>query len=170
MELREAILGWRDFYAALANVGAALVGLVFVGVSIHLARRPLAPDTRVLGVEAVVNLLHPLLAALAMLVPARPAAQGAGLLLLALAGLYTTARLARAAARGPRREPRVVLAYRYLTPLLAEAILLAGAIGLVAGLGVAVYAPATFAFLMLIVGIQNAWDLLLGDRGPPWRL
>ena len=32
----QLIAEWRDFYAAVASVGATLVGLVFVGISIHL--------------------------------------------------------------------------------------------------------------------------------------
>jgi hypothetical protein len=55
VDLREAIEGWNGFYAAVANAGAALLGLVFVGVSIRLARPPFDTRTRMLGTESVVN-------------------------------------------------------------------------------------------------------------------
>jgi hypothetical protein len=164
MELREAIEGWREFYAAVANVGAALVGLVFVGVSIHLSRRPLDTETRNLGLEAVINLLHPLLASLIMLLPVEPALQGMSLLLLALAELASTGRLAYVQTRQPRRESQLMVAYRYFVPLVATAVLTVGALGLVVGWQFAIYAPAVFVFLMFIAGTQNAWDLLLGPR------
>ncbi|HEX6290953.1 MAG TPA: hypothetical protein VFZ66_17340 [Herpetosiphonaceae bacterium] len=164
MEVREAITAWREFYAAVANVGAALVGLVFVGVSIHLSRRPLDNATRMLGADAVINLLHPLLAALGMLLPVPPTVQGIGLLILALEGLREIARVAYVLARQPSRGSWLTLAYRCFVPLVAAAVLAVGALGLLAGWTFAVYAPAVFVFLMFIVGTQNAWDLLLGNR------
>ena len=164
MELREAIEAWRDFYAAAANAGAALLGLVFVGLSIHLVGRPLNTETRMLGAESFVNLLHPLLASLGMLLPLEPAVQGGGLLFLVLNTFYAAIRVASIQIRQPRSEPRLMLAYRYFLPLVAAAVLAVGAIGLIAGWSFAVYAPVVFVFLMFIVGTQNAWNLLLGTR------
>lgn len=162
MDLREAIEGWNGFYAAVANAGAALLGLVFVGVSIRLARPPLDTRTRMLGTESVVNLLHPVLAALGMLLPVEPAAQGVGLLILSSAGMAATAGIAYVQIRQPSHERRLWLTYRYFIPLLAAVILTVGAIGLIVGWRDAIYAPALYVFLMLIIGTQNAWDLLLG--------
>jgi hypothetical protein len=162
VDLREAIEGWNGFYAAVANASAALLGLVFVGVSIRLARPPLDTRTRMLGTESVVNLLHPVLAALGMLLPVEPAAQGFGLLILSTAGIAATTGIAYVQIRQPSHERRLWLAYRYFIPLLAAVILTVGAIGLIVGWRVAIYAPALYVFLMLIIGTQNAWDLLLG--------
>ena len=39
MSVAEAIEAWRDFYGAVANATAALLGLVFVGMSLHLTLR-----------------------------------------------------------------------------------------------------------------------------------
>jgi hypothetical protein len=36
--LSQAIAEWQGFYAAVAGVGATLVGLVYVGITIHLGR------------------------------------------------------------------------------------------------------------------------------------
>jgi hypothetical protein len=71
----------------VANAGAALLGLVFVGVSIHLSARSLETETRLLGAESVTNLLYPLLVGLVMLVPVDPAVQDACLLVLGVIGL-----------------------------------------------------------------------------------
>lgn len=160
--LRETIEGWTGFYAAVANAGAALLGLVFVAVSIRLARPPLDTRTRMLGTESVVNLLHPVLAALGMLLPIEPAALGVGLLILSSASVAATAGIAYVQIRQPSHERRLWLTYRYFIPLLAAVILTVGAIGLIVGWRDAIYAPALYVFLMLIIGTQNAWDLLLG--------
>jgi modulator of FtsH protease len=65
------VLGWHDFYVATAGATAALLGLLFVGVSINLAA--LAADERVdlrarTG-QAFANLVFVLIIALIMLIP-----------------------------------------------------------------------------------------------------
>ncbi len=161
---RQAIEAWGEFYAAVANAGAALLGLVFVGISIHLSARSLESGTRLLGVESVTNLLYPLLVALVMLLPVDPWVQGLCVLVLGMIGLPGIIIIAWKQTRPPRQEPRLVLAYRHFLPLAAVAIGMLGAIGLVVGWSIGLYAPALFVFLMFIVGTQNAWDLLLGTE------
>ena len=41
----------------------------------------------------------------------------------------------------------------------------AGAVALILGSRLGIYAQPTFIFLMFIVGTQNAWDLLIGSDG-----
>lgn len=111
MTWETGLLECRDFYIAVAGAGAALVGLVFVGASIQLSNRPL--DSRIrMATMAVVNLLHPLIASLIMLVPGSPQVLGAGLLTLALAGLVGAIGIDRAELRQPRIESRFWLVYR----------------------------------------------------------
>ena len=162
MDLREAVEGWAGFYGAAANAGAALLGLVFVGVSIRLARPPLDTKTRMLGTESAVDLLHPVLVSLGMLLPIEPAAQGIGLLVLSVVGIATHITLAYIQIHQPEQERALWLAYRYFIPLVAAIILGLGAVGFIVGWRLGLYAPAVYVFLMLIVGTQNAWDLLLG--------
>jgi hypothetical protein len=155
------MLEWRDFFAAIANAGAALVGLVFVGVSIHVSRHALDGRTRMLATIAALTLLHPLIAATAMLLPVSPRALGIGLLLLAGSGVAGIVGVDLVVLRSPREENAAVTAYRYVLPLTAEAVLLFACAALIAGWRIGLYAIATFILLMFIVGIQNAWDLLL---------
>lgn len=135
-----------------------------MGISIHLSGRSLESGTRLLGVESVTNLLYPLLVALVMLLPVDPWVQGVCVLLLGIIGLPGIIIIAREQTRPPRQERRLALAYRYFLPLAAVAIGMVGAIGLVVGWSIGLYAPALFVFLMFIVGTQNAWDLLLGTE------
>lgn len=167
VDLREAIEGWHGFYGAVANASAALLGLVFVGVLIRLGRPPFDTRTRLLGTDSVIDLLHPVLASLGMLLPVEPAAQGVGLLFLSMAGLAAIVGIAYVQISESGRERGLWLAYRYFIPLATAVILALGAIGFLADLRSAVYAPAVYVFLMLIVGTQNAWDLLLDRPGNP---
>ena len=114
-----------------------------------------------------VDLLHPTLASLIMLVPMRPPGIGFWLLVLSVSSLVTTSSVAYQQSHHPRRETRAMIAYRYFVPLAAAAVLLAGSVGFMAGWSLAIYAPFLFACLMLVVGTQNAWNLLLGTHERP---
>ena len=86
--LSQAIAEWRDFYAAVAGVGATLVGLVYVGISIHMGRQQLGTRTRLLGTMSGINLLYPVMTALVILMPLKPWSIALGLLLVALFGIW----------------------------------------------------------------------------------
>jgi hypothetical protein len=89
-----ALLAWHDFFIATAGATAALLGLLFVGVSINLAA--LAADERVdlraRAGQAFTNLIFVLVIALVMLIP-NPAAStlGLSLALIAAVGLFRVA-------------------------------------------------------------------------------
>ena len=67
--MSEALVDWRDVYAAVAEAGGALLGLLFVAITIRLDRHPHDRHAHALAIGAIVALLHPLLASLAMLMP-----------------------------------------------------------------------------------------------------
>ena len=162
MSVSEALVEWRTFYAAVAEAGGTLLGLVFVAITIHLGRHPLDVRTRALGIGAILALLHPLLASLVMLLPIAPVVQGIVLLVIATSGLAATVRIASFETRHPGREPRFVVAYRYFLPLAAEVMLALAALGLLLDSQLGLYALPVFLTLMLIVGTQDAIDLLFG--------
>jgi hypothetical protein len=57
------------------------------------------------------------------------------------------------------------LVYRLGIPLAACVVLFAGGVGMLVASGMAVAAPAAFVFALFVVGVQDAFDLLLGERG-----
>ena len=65
------LLGWHDFFLAAAGASAALLGLLFVGVSINLAA--IAADERIdlraRAGQAFANLISVLVIGLTMLIP-----------------------------------------------------------------------------------------------------
>jgi hypothetical protein len=87
-EFAAAVLGWHDFFLASAGASAALLGLLFVGVSINLgaiaARERV--DLRAKAALAFSNLIYVLMISLLLLV-ADPEAHGLAIGLGAIAGL-----------------------------------------------------------------------------------
>ena len=162
MSVSDALVDWRDFYSAVAEAGGALLGLLFVAITIRLDRHPHDLHARALGMGAIVALLHPLLASLAMLLPVAAPAQGIALLVLATSGLIATIRIASFETRHPGRETRLAAVFRYFLPLAAEVLLALAALALLVDSRLGLYALPVFMTLMFIVGSQDAIDLLLG--------
>jgi len=75
MSFDEALLGWHDFYVATAGAAAALLGLLFVGVSINIGRLDIAQrlDIRSRANQAFINLTFVLVLSLTALIPGQSA-------------------------------------------------------------------------------------------------
>jgi hypothetical protein len=63
---------WSNFLIAAAGAAAALTGLIFVAISINLARILESPGVTIRASEAIVILLGPLLICLVALAPNQP--------------------------------------------------------------------------------------------------
>jgi hypothetical protein len=90
-----AALEWHDFFLAASGASAALLGLLFVGVSINLAAmaRDERLDLRARASQAFANLIFVLVIALLMLVPdPHPTAIAINLGLIATIGLVRVAK------------------------------------------------------------------------------
>ncbi len=86
---------WHDFFLASAGATAALLGLLFVGVSINLTTISAAErvDLRARAGQAFANLVFVLVIALLMLVPDRaPTDVALGLAAVAAVGLFRVVR------------------------------------------------------------------------------
>ena len=83
-----AIIGWHDFYLAAAGASAALLGLLFVGVSINLGAIAAQerPDLRARAGLAFSNLIYVLIVSLILLI-ADPEPHGIAIGLGAVAGI-----------------------------------------------------------------------------------
>jgi hypothetical protein len=165
MSVADAIQAWRHFYGAVANAGAALLGLVFVGMSLHLSLRQAPGQVRSLALGSAITLLFPMLVALPMLIPVgAPELHALGLLGLALI-LATELAVVMRMRMLDRGDSVGWLVYRFGIPLSACAVLAAGAVAMLVGWTPGMMAPAIFVFAMFVVGVQDAVDLLMGDRG-----
>jgi hypothetical protein len=152
---------WHDFYVALAGGSAALVGLLFVGLSLHLSVIVGLPAIRVLARQTLVNFLTVLLISLFVLIPdqsARALSIEIGITALVnLRGLVSASEAGRRSGRPTWRR----LAQRYGSNAVATVALLGVAVGLnvsaSAGLGWLVAG----VLMLLLLSVWNSWDLLV---------
>lgn len=150
---------WQAYFVALGGAAAVLLGLTFIGASIHLERHARALWHRDLAIASGTSLFYALIIALVMLIPdGRPAAQA--VLLLLFAGLgFQSSRAAYVAARA-RHPSRQALFFRFILPWASMVVLAVAAAGFGLAWAPAVWLVAGVAFVNVLFGTQNAWDLL----------
>jgi cell division protein FtsW (lipid II flippase) len=166
MTIGEAIPAWHQFFLATASAAAVLLGLTFVGMSIHYDTRHLDRRLVALALDSAVPLFYALLTCLVMLVPiAQPwVPSGALVVVGALATMNAGAPLFGpwfADATRPRPDHRFFDRLRYLLPLLAALALVPTALALLVAPEPALYGVAFIVLALVAFGMQNAWDLLL---------
>ncbi len=168
-QIELAVEAWQPFFAATAGVTAVLLGLVFVGLSIHLERQALQGPTRGLAIGSATYLVYALFTSLAMLIPQGvPYAQGAALFIIALMGMTSAyAGFADARRSTTPRVSRGFLIFEFGLPYFAIVLLLLAAIGCLASLEAAVWGAGAAVFVLVAIGTQSAWDLLFRFGGPP---
>jgi hypothetical protein len=153
--------GWANFLVSQVGASAALAGLVFVGVSINLARILSIGGLPESALEALVLLLAVLVISSLLLVPQPLTAAGIELL---LAGLADTAILLFLVAYSRRKMDSRYYGYLWFRGTLS---LCASLPFTIAGIAVLVWntgglywiVPATL--LSITVAIYNAWVLLV---------
>jgi modulator of FtsH protease len=161
-----AIESWHDFYLAVAGASAALLGLLFVGVSINLAAIAAAErvDLRALAGQAFVNLVYVLFIALTMLVPQPdPTAFAIAFAVIGTLGLVRAARNMRSVARGrPRLIDQMPIVRRLGWTVAADALLLIVAVNFftVADARMAIFVMIA-VFILMIGAADVAWRVLV---------
>ena len=161
-----AELGWHDFFLAAAGTSAALLGLLFVGVSINLAA--IAGEERVAlrarAGQAFVNLLFALVISLLMLIPdPDPVSIAFGLVVVAGLGLLSLARNLYPVIRG-RTLTRywVHIARRSGWTAIADLILIFTAWRVwSAADALAIQNLVTVLLVLLIGAADAAWEMLV---------
>lgn len=179
MSFEEAVLGWHDFYLATAGAAAALLGLLFVGISINLGSLnvPERIDLRQRASQAFTNLTFVLILSLSVLIPQNdPQSLAITCAILTVIGLYRGARRIRTVAQHWTVVAHPVLALRRQAwSLLAVVLLAFAAYDLwTRGTGGTLYDLIAVNFLLLLGAADVSWDLLVQvsdeegtpDRGP----
>ena len=161
-----AELGWHDFFLAAAGASAALLGLLFVGVSINLAAiaGEERVDLRARAGQAFVNLVFALVIGLLMLIPdPDPVSIAFGLAVIAGLGLLSVARNLYPVLRGRARVRNwVQIARRIAWTAIADLVLIftASRIGFSAD-AAAIQNLVTVVFVLLIGAADVAWEMLV---------
>jgi hypothetical protein len=162
----QALEAWRDYYTALAAVGAALLGLLFVAVSLrlNLFHEEQVADVRAFAVLAYGSFLMIVVIALLCLAPDMSAAElGATLAVLGALGIGWTLYMLRLMLRLGNQGPEPPPAWRW--PYLGAVLV---AYGGLAASGVVLFTDRTapldwllpITLALLVLAATSAWVLL----------
>lgn len=152
---------WSDLFVATAGASAALVGLVFVAVSINLERILKFPGLPERALETVLLLLGVVVASIAGLVPGQ-SVTALGWEMLVVGALTGAAIAALPTTRGEGApNPRAWLAARWAVRVAGTLPIALGGLGLLAESGGGLYWVAAGIALAIVGAIANAWVLLV---------
>jgi hypothetical protein len=162
----QTLLGWHDFFLASAGATAALLGLLFVGVSINLTT--IAADERIdlrtRAAQAFANLIFVLVVSLLMLVPApEPSFIATGLAAVAAFGLLRVGQNVYRLVGGRGRVAKLRPTLRRIGwTAVADVILgfTAWRIWATAGEAVVISNLIAVVFVLLIGAADIAWEML----------
>ncbi|MBV8086739.1 MAG: hypothetical protein JO247_18190 [Chloroflexi bacterium] len=169
MSYAAQVAGWHDFFIAVAAAAATLVGLLFVGLSLHLRVVVTRQDVRALARATLATFGLLLIASICLLTPeTQPNVPGSELVAFAGFNAVLVLRLAVVnALRRSEHHARRVISVRLTVlryGLLAVTYALVGASGVllltsnIAG-GLELMVPASA--IGLSVSLCNTWDLLV---------
>ncbi len=153
--------GWENFFVAEAGASAALSGLLFVAVSINLARILSLPTLPSRAGRALLLLLAVLFVATLGLVPGQPRVALAGELLGVGAVVWGAALLVEL--RSPA-NPHITRLQRIMTVALVQLAtlpLLAAGVSLAVGAGGGLYWLVPFTMFAVMTAVFDAWVLLV---------
>jgi len=161
--MSEELVLWHDFNVALVTAAAALLGLLFVALSIHIRalsdrrNEELRAVARSIFLGYVVALAFGFLA----LMPQSLWALGVELIALNIAATIPFASAARSGLRptGVGYDRRVTM-IQFAAGFLLFAAALTGSIGLAVGESRALFLMAGLAVLSLLWGVFNTWELI----------
>jgi modulator of FtsH protease len=161
--MADELLVWHDFNVALVTAAAALLGLLFVVLSIHIRTivQPRNAELRAVARTVFLGYVVTLAVGFLELLPQTLRALGIELLVLLLATLLPFAAASRAGLRatgvGYRRSVTIV---QFVLGFLLFAVSLAGDIGVLVEEPRALYVVAAVAIVGPLWGVFNTWELI----------
>jgi hypothetical protein len=165
MNFATTLLGWHDFYAITGTAAASLVGLLFVGLSLHLRVVVTRPEVEGLARVTLTGFAVTLVTSLFMVVPRSGDASSIGWDLVGLGGV-AAALIVRSLVTGIRSEYRTLSAQRLILRFGSSALSIIGVIA-IGGVFVGGDFEDGFAWLsgiaifLLLTSLRNSWDLLV---------
>ena len=164
MSYQTTVSGWHDFYILAGTASATLVGLLFVGLSLHLRVVVASSEVRSLARVTLANFGAVLFVALFMVIPEGRSTAGIELIasgaasLLIISPSLLTGSLGRTLQMQRRDRARLILRFG-LSAASYLAIIVAGAV-LFSSLSAFTWLVVAIVVL-LIVSLRNTWDLLV---------
>jgi hypothetical protein len=166
MNYASTLQSWHDFYSIVGMAAASLVGLLFVGLSLHLRIVVSRADVRALARVTLASLGLGLILALFMVIPESHDPSSTGWNLIGLGG-FGCLLISRSIVRGVRSSshtiisfPRLILRFGFSTVTFLTIIAMGGL--LVGGDYQDAFSGLVAVSVVLLVGaLRNSWDLLV---------
>lgn len=153
---------WKDFFVAVAGASAALLGLLFVAVSINLERILSYEGLPERALETLLLLLGVLIVSIVGLMPGQGhVALGLELLGIAAVVALIVLRLPQTSPERSGVEPRQWRLSRLVVRLMGTVPLVIGALSVLLEAGGGLYWIAAGIVLAIIGAVANAWVLLV---------
>jgi len=160
---RAVIQGCHDFYIVAGTVAATLVGLLFVGLSLHLRLVLSRTEVRSLARVTLANLGLVLIVSLFMVIPEGISITRTELL---FSGLVTLALIGPSLLSATRSETRTLRGYRLLIRIAFSA---AAYVGVIVASGfythgdyhAALSGLVAVVVALVVISLRNSWDLLV---------
>jgi hypothetical protein len=154
---------WHDFYLLAGTAAATLVGLLFVGLSLHLRAVVSRSEVRSLARVTLANFGLLLFVSLFLVVPEGPSAASPQLL---ISGVFSLTVIAPSLVAAVRSRTRTLRAHRVILRLASSALGYVGVIIAGALVGRGAYHAAlswlvAVTVVLLVVSLRNSWDLLV---------
>jgi hypothetical protein len=154
---------WHDFYIIAGAAAATLVGLLFVGLSLHLQAVLSRSEVPSLARVTLANFGLVLFASLFEVIPQGPSAVSPQLL---IAGIFSLAVIAPSLVAAGRSRTRTLRPYRLVLRFGLSVLGYVGVIVAAALVGSGSYQAALawlagVVFALLVVSLRNSWDLLV---------
>jgi hypothetical protein len=167
MSYQAEVAGWHDFYILAGTGSATLVGLLFVGLSLHLQIVITASEVRSLARVTLANFGAVLFVALFMVIPQDASAAGSQLIGAGIVSLVVAAPSLVGAVRSREWSfqmslmQRARVSLRFGLSCLSYLAIIAAGILLLASLSAAFSALLIATIVLLVVSLRNTWDLLV---------
>jgi len=158
--------GWHDFFILAGTAAATLVGLLFVGLSLHLRIVVASSEVRSLARVTLANFGAVLFVALFLVLPENQSAAASQLIGSGVVSLVVTApSLVPGRGRGRKlrlqRKTRLRLLLRFGLSSVSYVAIIAAGILLFSSLTWAFTVLVTAIIVLLVVALRNTWDLLV---------
>jgi hypothetical protein len=166
----KAVNGWHDYYHVIGDAAAALMGLLFVSLSLNadVITRKSNADLRALAGQTFSSFMCLIMFALLFVIPDQgPHGLGIPMLGIDLILIFVTVRrILDTRHKRSRRWCRGTLAFRFILPIICLVAVLVIAITVLLGMTAGLYWFVPVTILLLFYASLNAWDLLLRLRRP----
>ena len=154
--------GWDTFAVVIGGAAGALIGLLFVSVSIRIEVISASPDFRNRGAATLSLFMSVLLVAILLVVPGQEAWElGAELLVLAVALGVVLWWLNRRAAAHPSAQPISRILGTVSPDTITTILLFATGALLLAGIDEGIYVVIPTAIAAITGGVASAWLFLI---------